>query len=46
MVRAAEQKEENLTAANKKVWLKQEAFRLRHKDIDEDKEFVDNERRA
>lgn len=46
MENAAKFKEESVTTANKQVWLKQEASRLRIKEIEEDKDFFDNERKA
>ena len=45
MERASQQKQDIMTSANKNIWLKQEAYKLRHQELEEDKQFVDNERR-
>ena len=46
MDNAQKVKEQNQTDANKQVWLRKEASRLKQKEIEEDKEFFDNERKA
>jgi hypothetical protein len=46
MENATKSKEENASIANKQIWLKREATRLKNNEITEDKDFFDNERKA
>lgn len=46
MENAQKTKEESAGVANKQIWLKREANRLKNKEIEEDKDYFDNERRA
>lgn len=45
MEKASETKNEMFENSNRQIWLKQEAYKLRHQELSEDKKFVDEDRR-